>query len=55
MILIWTPSGVQFVPPVVMMAEDGKRRKIQAATLEEIFRIIQSIPEKRYRLTIHNN
>lgn len=33
--------------PVVMMAEDGKRRKIQAATLEGIFRIIQSIPSRK--------
>ena len=34
-------------PPVEMLAPDGKRRKIQAADLEGIFRIIQSIPSKK--------
>lgn len=34
-------------PPVEMMAPDGKRRKTQAADLEGIFRIIQSIPSKK--------
>jgi hypothetical protein len=34
-------------PPVVMLAPDGKRRKTQAADLEGIFRIIQSIPSKK--------
>ena len=33
--------------PVEMLAPDGKRRKIQAADLEGIFRIIQSIPSKK--------
>ena len=34
-------------PPVEMLAPDGKRRKTQAADLEGIFRIIQSIPSKK--------
>ena len=34
-------------PPVVMLAPDGKKRKTQAADLEGIFRIIQSIPSKK--------
>lgn len=34
-------------PPVEMIAPDGKRRKTQAADLEGIFRIIQSIPSKK--------
>ena len=34
-------------PPVVMQAPDGKKRKTQAADLEGIFRIIQSIPSKK--------
>lgn len=34
-------------PPVEMVAPDGKRRKTQAADLEGIFRIIQSIPSKK--------
>ena len=34
-------------PPVEMLAYDGKRRKTQAADLEGIFRIIQSIPSKK--------
>ena len=33
--------------PVEMCAPDGKRRKTQAADLEGIFRIIQSIPSKK--------
>ena len=33
--------------PVEMEALDGKRRKIQAADLQGIFRIIQSIPSKK--------
>ena len=33
--------------PVEMLAPDGKRRKTQAADLEGIFRIIQSIPSKK--------
>ena len=33
--------------PVEMYAPDGKRRKTQAADLEGIFRIIQSIPSKK--------
>ena len=33
--------------PVEMLAPDGKRRKTQAADLEGIFCIIQSIPSKR--------
>jgi hypothetical protein len=33
--------------PVEMVAPDGKRRKTQAADLEGIFRIIQSIPSKK--------
>ena len=33
--------------PVVMLAPDGKKRKTQAADLEGIFRIIQSIPSKK--------
>ena len=41
-----TPSGVQCTP-VVMLASDGKKRKTQAADLEGIFRIIQSIPSKK--------
>ena len=34
-------------PPVEMIAPDGKKRKTQAADLEGIFRIIQSIPSKK--------
>ena len=34
-------------PPVEMVALDGKRRKVQAADLQGIFRIIQSIPSKK--------
>ena len=34
-------------PPVEMYAPDGKRRKTQAADLEGIFRLIQSIPSKK--------
>ncbi len=34
-------------PPVEMLAPDGKRRKTQAADLEGIFRIIQSVPSKK--------
>ena len=34
-------------PPVEMVAPDGKRRKTQAADIEGIFRIIQSIPSKK--------
>jgi len=34
-------------PPVEMLAPDGKKRKTQAADLEGIFRIIQSIPSKK--------
>ena len=34
-------------PPVQMLAPDGKRRKTQAATMEGILRIIQSIPSKK--------
>ena len=34
-------------PPVEMLAPDGKRHKTQAADLESIFRIIQSIPSKK--------
>ena len=33
--------------PVEMYAPDGKRRKTQAADLEGIFRLIQSIPSKK--------
>ncbi len=33
--------------PLEMLAPDGKRRKTQAADLEGIFRIIQSIPSKK--------
>ena len=33
--------------PVEMLAPDGKRRKTQAADLEGVFRIIQSIPSKK--------
>lgn len=33
--------------PVVMIAADGKKRKIQAADTEGILRIIQSIPSKK--------
>ena len=33
--------------PVEMLAPDGKRRKTQAADLEGIFRLIQSIPSKK--------
>ena len=34
-------------PPVAMKAFDGKQRKVQAADLQGIFRIIQSIPSKK--------
>jgi len=34
-------------PPVEMLAPDGKIRKTQAADLEGVFRIIQSIPSKK--------
>ncbi len=34
-------------PPVEMLAPDGKRRKTQAADLEGIFRVIQSVPSKK--------
>ena len=33
--------------PVEMRAFDGKRRMVQAADLQGIFRIIQSIPSKK--------
>lgn len=33
--------------PVEMIAADGKKRKIQAATIKGLFRIIQSIPSKK--------
>lgn len=33
--------------PVEMIAADGKKRKIQAATVEGLFRIIQSIPSPK--------
>ena len=33
--------------PLEMLAPDGKRRKTNAADLEGIFRIIQSIPSKK--------
>ena len=33
--------------PVEMRAFDGKRRKVQAADLQSIFRLIQSIPSKK--------
>ena len=36
-----------FCTPVEMVALDGKRRKVQAADLQGIFRIIQSIPSKK--------
>jgi len=34
-------------PPLEMTAADGKKRKIQAATAEGLFRIIQSIPSPK--------
>ena len=34
-------------PPVRMLAPDGKYRMTQAATLEGVFRVIQSIPSKK--------
>lgn len=34
-------------PPIEMLAHDGKKRKIQAADLEGIFRVIQAIPSKK--------
>ena len=34
-------------PPVEMIAPDGKKRKSQAADLQGIFRVIQSIPSKK--------
>ena len=34
-------------PPVRMLAPDGKKRMTQAADLEGVFRIIQSIPSKK--------
>ena len=34
-------------PPLEMIAADGKKRKIQAATVEGLFRIIQSIPSPK--------
>ncbi|MDY5236885.1 Bro-N domain-containing protein [Bacteroides helcogenes] len=33
--------------PVQMTAEDGKRRKIQAANIKGLFRIIQSVPSAK--------
>lgn len=36
--------------PVQMTAEDGKRRKIQAANIKGLFRIIQSIPSPKAEL-----
>ncbi|MBR1809707.1 MAG: hypothetical protein IJ776_10025 [Paludibacteraceae bacterium] len=33
--------------PVEMIAPDGKRRKAQAADLEGILRIIQTVPSKK--------
>ena len=41
-------------PPVEMIALDGKRRKTQAADLEGIFRIIQSIPSKKAEPVEHD-
>ena len=34
-------------PPVRMMAPDGKKRNTQAANMEGVLRIIQSIPSKK--------
>ena len=34
-------------PPVRMLAPDGKKRMTQAATLEGVFRVIQSVPSKK--------
>ena len=34
-------------PPVRMLAPDGKNRMTQAATLEGVFRVIQSVPSKK--------
>ena len=36
--------------PVQMTAEDGKRRKIQAANIKGLFRIILSIPSPKAEL-----
>ncbi|MHB8579922.1 MAG: BRO-N domain-containing protein [Ignavibacteriaceae bacterium] len=36
-----------FCPPVEMIAADGKKRKVQAANIEGLFRIIQSIPSPK--------
>ena len=41
--------------PVEMLAPDGKKRKTQAADLEGIFRVIQSIPSKTARMLKHNH
>lgn len=41
------PTGGQFVPPVEMIAADGKKRKILAASGEGLLRIIQSIPSPK--------
>jgi hypothetical protein len=34
-------------PPVEMVATDGKKRKVQAANVEGLLRIIQSIPSPK--------
>ena len=37
------PTGGQFVPPLELIAKDGKKRKVQCANAEGLLRIIQSI------------
>lgn len=41
------PTGVQFVPPLKIVAPDGKLRATNCANTEGIFRIIQSIPSPK--------
>ena len=36
--------------PLQMMAKDGKKRRVQAANMAGVFRIIQSIPSKKSRI-----
>ena len=38
-------------PQVAMMGATGKKRKVLAATAEQVLRIIQSIPSPKHRLT----
>jgi len=40
-------TGVQFVPPLGLIAPDGKKRETNCVNTEGAFRIIQSIPSPK--------